>query len=167
MKHAALVAHRNYFRMVHAVTVRAIGTLADEDLDFRPREGMRSPRELVFHIYAQEQIIADAITGGRYTAEAARASNPEDELAAPVLARLRTVADLQEWARASHAAADRVADAMDDETLARPLPSPFGNFPTSQFFLFIYDEHWHHRGQLYTYLRLLCKEPPGLYDYGS
>ena len=34
-----------------------------------------------------------------------------------------------------------------------------------QYFLFAYDEHWHHRGQLYVYLRLLGKEPPNLYDY--
>ena len=33
--------------------------------------------------------------------------------------------------------------------------------------LMAYDEHWHHRGQLYTHLRLLGKEPPMLYDYGG
>ena len=34
-----------------------------------------------------------------------------------------------------------------------------------EYLEFAYDEHWHHRGQLYTYLRLLGKEPPMLYDY--
>ena len=43
--------------------------------------------------------------------------------------------------------------------------SPFGTYPAWQYLVFAYDEHWHHRGQLYTYLRLLGKEPPMLYDY--
>jgi hypothetical protein len=55
--------------------------------------------------------------------------------------------------------------AMSDETLARPVESPFGMFPAFTYYYFAYDEHWHHRGQLYTYLRLLGKEPPNLYDY--
>src|SRR3979411_1211327 len=42
-----------------------------------------------------------------------------------------------------------------------------GTPPAWQYFTFAYDEHWHHRGQLYTYLRLLGKEPPMLYDYGA
>ena len=42
-----------------------------------------------------------------------------------------------------------------------------GKYPAWQYFAFAYDEHWHHRGQLYTYLRLLDKEPPMLYDYAA
>jgi uncharacterized damage-inducible protein DinB len=40
-----------------------------------------------------------------------------------------------------------------------------GTYPAWRTFDFGYDEHWHHRGQIYTYLRLLGKEPPMLYDY--
>lgn len=54
---------------------------------------------------------------------------------------------------------------MSDEDLARPVESPFGAYPAWRYFDFGYDEHWHHRGQLYTYLRLLGKQPPMLYDY--
>ena len=42
-----------------------------------------------------------------------------------------------------------------------------GAFTKWQYFNFAYDEHWHHRGQLYSYLRLLGKEPPMLYDYSA
>jgi hypothetical protein len=42
-----------------------------------------------------------------------------------------------------------------------------GAFPAFAYFYFAYDEHWHHRGQPYTYLRLLGKVPPDLYDYGA
>jgi uncharacterized damage-inducible protein DinB len=54
---------------------------------------------------------------------------------------------------------------MSEEDVVRPVESPFGTYPAWRFFDFAYDEHWHHRGQLYTYLRLLGKEPPMLYNY--
>ena len=44
-----VLAKLEYFNMVHGVTLRAIATLSDEDLDFLPRPNMRSPRELIFH----------------------------------------------------------------------------------------------------------------------
>ena len=55
-----LLARRDYFNMVHGVTLRAIAALSDQDLDFRPRARLRTPRELIFHIYAQEKLIAEA-----------------------------------------------------------------------------------------------------------
>jgi uncharacterized damage-inducible protein DinB len=78
---------------------------------------------------------------------------------------LKTVADCQKFARECHQAGDDALAALTEEQLARPLESPFGTFPTWQYFAFAYDEHWHHRGQLYTYARLLGKQPPMLYDY--
>lgn len=126
MNKQQLLARRDYFNMVHRVTIRAIGTFSDEELDFRPRPGMRTPRELIFHIYSQERVLAEAAQEGRFTLEDANRSNPEDELGATACKALVTVTDA-----------------------------------------FADDEHWHHRGQLYTYLRLLGKEPPMLYDYGS
>ena len=49
-----------YFNMVHGITVRAIDAFTDRELDFRPKPGMRSPRELIFHVYSQEKILAEA-----------------------------------------------------------------------------------------------------------
>jgi uncharacterized damage-inducible protein DinB len=78
---------------------------------------------------------------------------------------LVTVGDARKFAEACHQAAEATFRAMSDEDLARSVESPFGTYPAWQYFAFAYDEHWHHRGQLYTYLRLLGKEPPMLYDY--
>ena len=61
--------------MVHGVTVRAIGAFADGELDFRPKSGMRTPRELIFHIYCQEKLLAQGAKQGRFTMEMA-ASEP-------------------------------------------------------------------------------------------
>jgi uncharacterized damage-inducible protein DinB len=69
------------------------------------------------------------------------------------------------YANGCHSAAEEIFKSMSEEDIARQVESPFGTFPAWQYFLFAYDEHWHHRGQLYTYLRLLGKEPPMLYDY--
>ncbi len=62
-------------------------------------------------------------------------------------------------------ASGKVLASLTDKDLARMVPCSFGTFPGWQYFAFAYDEHWHHRGQFYTYLRLLGKEPLMLYDY--
>jgi uncharacterized damage-inducible protein DinB len=160
-----LLARRDYFDLVHGVTVRAIAAFADHQLDFRPQPGMRSPRELVFHIYAQEKILAEAAGHGRFTFEMANGSNPEDSSAASALKALATVADVIAYANACHDAAGRIFRSMSDADVARIVESPLGAYAAPQYFAFAYDEHWHHRGQLYTYLRLLGKTPPDLYDY--
>src|SRR6185503_9051363 len=93
MNKQELAARRDYFNLVHGVTVRAIGTFTDEELDFRPRPGMRTPRELIFHIYAQEKLLAEAAREGRFTMDAANGSNPEDPANRPAVNALATVSD--------------------------------------------------------------------------
>jgi uncharacterized damage-inducible protein DinB len=165
MTREQLLARGDYLNMVHGVTLRAIAALADHDLDFRPMARMRTPRELIFHIYAQEQLIAEAVRDGRFTMEGANGSNPEDASNASALAALATVKDAVEYANRCHQAAEEIYRALSEADVARPVESPMGTYPAWQFFQFAYDEHWHHRGQLYVYLRLLGKEPPNLYDY--
>ena len=165
MNKQQLLARRDYFNLVHGVTLRAIGSFSDDELAFRPQPGMRSPRELIFHIYTQEKLLAEAARQGRFSMEAANRSNPEDEPGAAESRTLVTVGDARGYAEACHQAAEKTFRAMSDDDLARSVESPFGTYPAWQYFTFAYDEHWHHRGQLYTYLRLLGKEPPMLYDY--
>jgi uncharacterized damage-inducible protein DinB len=160
-----IVARCDYFNMVHGVTVRAIGAFADAELDFRPQPAMRTPRELIFHIYTQEKLLAEAAQEGRFTMEAASRSNPEDEASASALSALGTVSDARAYAEACHQAAEKIFRTMSEDDINRPVESPLGTYPAWQYFNFAYDEHWHHRGQIYSYLRLLGKEPPLLYDY--
>jgi uncharacterized damage-inducible protein DinB len=165
MNRQEFLARLDYFNMVHGVTMRAIGAFSDKELGYRPHATMRTPRELIFHIYSQEKLLAEAAQNGRFTIEAANQSNPEDEAAFPELEKLLTVNDARKYAEMSHRAAEKILRAMSDDELVRPVESPMGTRPAWRFFSFAYDEHWHHRGQLYTYLRLLGKEPPMLYDY--
>ena len=54
MTRELLLARRDYFSLVHGVTVRVMAAFTDHGLDFRPQPGLRTPRELIFHIYARQ-----------------------------------------------------------------------------------------------------------------
>jgi hypothetical protein len=41
MSKSGLLEKLEYFNMVHGVTLRAIGTFSDEELEFRPQAAMR------------------------------------------------------------------------------------------------------------------------------
>jgi uncharacterized damage-inducible protein DinB len=165
MNKQALLGQREYFKMVHGVTLRLIGTFSDKDLDYRPQSGMRSARDLILHVYGMQRTFGEGIKQGKLTAEIENKAIPETEEGKAVAATLKTVADCQKYARECQQAGDEALAALTDEDLARQLESPFGTFPVWQYFAFVYDEHWHHRGQLYTYARLMGKEPPMLYSY--
>jgi len=165
MTRQELLDRRDYFDLVHGVTVRAIAAFTDEELGFRPQPGLRTPRELIFHIYAQEKLAAEAARHGRFTMEHAAGSDPESASNAEAVAALATVSDAVAFANRCHHAADTTFRALSSEEIDRPVESPMGTYPAWRYLQFAYDEHWHHRGQLYVYLRLLAKEPPMLYDY--
>src|ERR1051326_7186458 len=91
-----------YFNMVHGVTLRAIEAFSGGDLDFRPKPAMRTPRELIFHVYSQEKILADAARLGKLTAEAAGRSSPEDQAGAAETRDLVTATDVKAFAQTCH-----------------------------------------------------------------
>jgi uncharacterized damage-inducible protein DinB len=165
MDKQTLLGKREYFNMVHGVTLRLIGTFSDKDLDWSPKPGTRTVRDLILHIYGGEKGFSEGIKQGKLTHEIINPAAPETEEGKAVAATLKTVADCQKFARECHQASEDTLAPLTDEDLARPLEAPWGVFPVWQHFAFTYDEHWHHRGQLYTYARLLDKEPPMLYDY--
>src|ERR1700719_2579186 len=136
MNKQELLARRDYFNMVHGVTIRAIGSFTDEELDFRPQPMMRTPRELIFHIYAQEKLLAEAAQQGRFTMEAASHSSPEDEAGASALKALRTVSDARAYAEACHEAAEKIFRTMSEDAVIRPVESPLGTYPAWQYFNF-------------------------------
>src|SRR5215813_3088419 len=123
MDKRALLARRGYFNMVHGVTIRAIAALSDSELGFRPQPGMRTPRDFVFHIYAQERLLAEAGQRGQMTMEMANGSNPEDPANAAAVAALATVNDAVAFAKAQHDAAERIYQSLSDEQIARTVES--------------------------------------------
>ena len=165
MNKEALLGQRAYFKMVHGVTLRLIQSFSDADLDFRPKPEMRSVRDLFQHIYGMETTWAANIRNPKLEAAEENKAIPESTEGKAEQAKLETVADVVAFAKAGHQAFDEALEAISEEELAGSIETPFGTFPRWQMFTFAYDEHWHHRGQIYTYARLLGKEAPMLYDY--
>jgi uncharacterized damage-inducible protein DinB len=167
MNKQALLGQRGYFQMVHGVTLKLIAAFSDADLDFRPKPEMRSVRDLFLHIYGMEKTWAANIRQPKLEAAEENKAIPESEEGKAEAAKLKTVADVLTFAKESHQALDQALETISEEELAGNLETPFGTFPRWQMFAFAYDEHWHHRGQVYIYARLLGKDVPMLYDYDN
>src|SRR5262245_66610368 len=115
MNKQALLVQREYFKMVHGVTLRLIGTFSDKDLDYRPKPGTRSVRDLILHIYGGEKALGEGIRQGRFTKEVMDKCVPETEASKAVAETLKTVADCQKYARECHRVGDDTLASLTDE----------------------------------------------------
>lgn len=149
----------DWLRLCHAATRNVIAAFPEEKLDWRPAEGARSPREIVEHIYGAGAAHSAAVLKG----ELAKA----DYDAAEDAPKQGPAAELIAWADAKFAALDRDARAATEEQLAAPVKTFYGEFSGRQMLGFNYDEHWHHRGQLTVYLRLLGVPVPFVYEFAD
>ena len=165
MNKQSLLGQRAYFQQVHGVTLRLIAAFEAQDLDYRPSAGARSVRELITHTYAMQQTMSEGIRAGKLTAEVENRSIPETPEGKAEIAPLTTIAKLIDYAKVCHRTADETLATLTDERLAQQITTPWGSFATWQLFNFMYDEHWHHRGQLFVYARMLGRKAPMLYDY--
>jgi uncharacterized damage-inducible protein DinB len=156
MNKAALRSLWDSLRMVHGITLRAIAALPENALDAHPVPNMRTPKELVVHLYGMVRAFPTGVRDGRL----------EDHDEAKAVAENRTRADLLAWCRVQWDAADAIVSQLDDAALAAPVPNPWSDPFQGFVALQILDhEVWHHRGQLYCYLRALGVEGPMIYDY--
>lgn len=147
----------DYLRLVHKTTREVIRAFPDDKMDWAPAPGMRTPRDLVEHIYGQGVAKLKAIETGHMTLEEMMADHncPGDVGAEGVI----------RWADERFEEIQRRVAAVREEQCAKPVEAFFGTFPGGQFLSITYDEWWHHRGQLTVYLRLLGIEVPCIYDY--
>jgi uncharacterized damage-inducible protein DinB len=156
MNRQALEAMWDQFRQVHGVTIRAIQLIPDSQIDATPVRNMRSARELVDHICSYLAAIPQAVVRGRITAADVE----------PQLARLDTAKDMVKYARECFARADEAVSRITDADLERMVATHWGpSFPGAAMMHVLYDEHLHHRGQLYAYLRAMNTEPPFIWSF--
>jgi len=158
MDKQTLLQKYGYLDMVHSVTLKAIAQLSDSQLDFRPTPETRTVKELIGHIFGSERVTAETLLTGKLTQEEGNAAEAE-------ALKLKTTAELIAWARDCHQQAKSKIEQATEEQIAGTIDVFYGSFPGWQMVNFAYDEHWHHRGQLYTYLRLMGIEPVMLYSY--
>lgn len=160
MTKEVLMGMMSYFDMVHGVTRKAVAKIPDDKLDWRPTSEVRTVKELVAHIYECERVFARGAKKG--SLEEADFAQEGERVKA-----LNTVQDLINYGQEAHQEAMEIAADLTEEDMRKTVKCFWGDMQPFILFSSAYDEHWHHRGQLYVYLRLLGIEPPNLYDYSK
>jgi len=158
MNKAQIAGMWDHLRQINGITVRVVAAIPKDKLDSRPVRDMRSPKELVVHLYTMLRYIAEGAKQGEIV------SYDEKEQAA--VARIQTSEDLLRYAGECWNAGDAAVRQFSDADCAAVVKTPWGmTFPGFVCVNIIYDEHIHHRGQLYAYLRTMGIEPPFLWDF--
>ncbi len=158
MNQATIRQNWDQFRTVNGIGLRAIALLPSDQLDAHPISGMRTPKELVVHMYQSiEAITAGVAKGEIQDFEAAEK---------PTAASFKTTDELVAWCRTQWAAGDKSIQGLTDAQVQGTVKTPWGHdFPGFVMLQILTDEYWHHRGQLYCYLRALGIAPHSIYDF--
>ncbi len=157
MDKESLVGMLGYFDKVQKVTLKAIKMIPEDRLDFKAAPEMMSVRELVHHMFANERVAAQGAKKGSIT---------EDDYKKEMGKELKNLQELLDYADEVHKEANQIARSLADADMKKKVETFFG-MEYNPFLCFSdnCDHHWHHRGQLYVYLRLMGIKPPFLYDY--
>jgi len=157
MNRLSHLAAWDLMRMRHGVTLRLLGQVPADQLTSHPIAGMRTPVELVVHMYA----------GTRQYAESVRTGHLAEFDEAAAAAAITTPQQLLAFAKDAWAAADREARKTTDVQLGGTVKTSWGAFPGSKLYEFLHDEYLHHRGQLYAFVRTYGLEPVGVWDFDN
>lgn len=152
-----LAAMWDHLRQVHGIGIRVLDAIPADKIDAHPIPNMRTPKELVVHMYAMTfREISEGTLRGKI--------NTLDEKA--LAEGIKTHADLVQFAKDQWTAADKAVAQMTDTTLTNTVSTPW-NFeaPGSVMMEIIHDEYMHHRGQLYAYVRALGNDVPMMWDF--
>ena len=141
-------------RLRHGIALRCIQALPADQLDSHPILSMRTPKELVVHMYSFMRVAAESILTGTLV---------WDEKAE--LAKVRTRDELVAFAQNCWKAADAAFAKITDAQLASKVKAPWGEQPGFKLINTVPEEFLHHRGQLYAYLRQLGVKPPENSDF--
>ena len=143
---------------VNDVTLKLIKQIPEDKLDLKPTEKNFTLKELVVHTYHSEKIFADtAITGVATIEDFAKDPPPE----------IKTVEELYNYAKSVHQHTNKVMSGMSDKDLmTKTVKAPWGDMPVFYHMNGAYEHLWHHRGQMYIYLRMAgVKNPVFVFDY--
>ncbi|HYQ95719.1 MAG TPA: DinB family protein [Candidatus Eisenbacteria bacterium] len=147
-----------HFRSVNGISLRAVQALPKDKVEAKPCKDMRTPKELVVHMYNGMRSIGDGITKGEIAYG--------DEADARTAAGIRSHDELVRFAVDSWKATDASVRSLSDERIMGIVKTPWGkSYPGFVCVQILYDEHLHHRGQLYAYLRQLGIEPPSMWSF--
>jgi uncharacterized damage-inducible protein DinB len=151
----------DHVRQMHGIAVRLIDQFPAEQFDAHPIPNMRTPKQLVVHMYRTSvQAVAEGIVTGEIAA-----TDPAEEKT--ICERVKTKTELAAvvndcWKKASQAVA-RATDAQ----LNGMVKTPWGGMTLPGFVCvnIVRDELTHHRGQLYAFARALGHDVPMMWDF--
>ena len=156
MKKSTLDVLWDVMRMRHGVGLRCVEALPADQLDAHPVKDMRTPKELVVHMYVYLRAAPESILTGTLEYDEQQ-----------TLAAIRTKQDLVKFVEQCWKAADAAVGKLTDTHLASSIRVPWGEMEAPAMFGSVQEEYLHHRGQLYAYLRQLGVEPPVNYDFDA
>jgi uncharacterized damage-inducible protein DinB len=118
---------------------------------------MRTPKELVVHLYAMVV---------REIAEGVLRGNIQEIDEKSICDRIKSPSDLIAFAKESWNVAAAARAKLTDAQLSATVTTPW-NFQAPGYVMFgiTHDEYLHHRGQLYAYLRAMGVEPVMMWDF--
>ncbi len=146
----------DHVRQMNGITMRLLDNLPDDKLDARPIAGMRTPKELLVHMFSTLRNTAEGIVAGEI--------KEWDEK--PATQAIRTKADLIRFASDNWKAATRSIELATEAQLSAKVKTPWGvSLPGQACVNVIRDEMTHHRGQLFSYLRALGRDVPMMWDF--
>jgi len=141
-------------RLRHGIGLRCIEAIPADQLDARPVKDMRSPKELVVHMYSFMRDATESLLSRNLTSE---------ETAE--LALIKTKQDLVKFADKCWKTANTAFEKVTDANLTGTVKAPWGEMQAAAMIGTVQDEYLHHRGQLYAFLRQFGIEPPMNWDF--
>lgn len=143
-------------RQIHGITLRVLQAIPKDKIDAHPVAKMRSPKELVAHMYTTMRDVTVGVGKGQIVSDEGADSGTG----------IKTYDELIRYAEECWKTSDRAVASLSESQLSAAVKTPWGmDFPGFVCIHIIYDEHLHHRGQLFTYLRALGGEPPMMWDF--
>jgi uncharacterized damage-inducible protein DinB len=143
-------------RHVTGITLRAIDAIPADKIDAHPIPSMRSPKELVCHMADTMRACAIGTTTGKVVCD----ENAEKGLG------ITSRPDLVRTMEDAWKTADAAVRSLTETQTTATVETPWGFSPPAWVLIqIIFDEHMHHRGQLYAFLRVLGVEPPFMWDF--
>ncbi len=151
----------DHLRQAHGITLRLIDQIPADKISTSPIAGMRTPKELLVHTYAT---VIQACPQGVVSGEI---KDTEAEEKA-ICARIQTKDDLVKYVNDAWKAGDQATRSITDTQLGAEVKTPWGfNMPGGYVMTVIHDEYFHHRGQLFSYVRTYGVTPPMMWDFAN
>jgi len=151
--------YKKFFRHwdnVHNITVKTIKLFPEEKKDFKPVEPMMTVMDIIQHIADVEKIFLEGCRKGSIEMEDFKKYEKVD---------FPNLKNLVDYFEKTHKEVNSYYSQVQDKGMEKIIKTPWGDSPVFHQFSGAYDHEWHHRGQLYVYLRLLGIEPPFVFEY--